>query len=601
MRGRNDETKVPGLGRDDVHRGPEGSATGAARDRTGWPTPPRNAVEAELQQALSEASRRAADEVALRRVWSRLSQIPDLVATPPEEMPSFRRVRWPFVAGASLAGAAAAVAFMLLGGPVGLRKPATAPATPAAVAVVATPRGEPERSTLVAPATVRTASGETLRLSLRGGTEVTVTSDSTLVLDQDERPTVSTGEIRFHVLPQPAGHIFVVRASGYRVVVVGTRFRVRVNGSNAAVGVDEGVVEVWNDEARLARLSAGESWVSPPPDPAASAATREREAPAASGMEKPEAPSGSARTSPPAAELRPRSTRVSHGLRASVGPSAVSASLTSGALTPATPASVDRTLPFSLPADKLAPDVWGVGANGAPAAATPATLTSRAGASAPGATPAAPPTQPMPAADAALASQARAARLAGEPRRALGLYRALAARGGTAGENAEYEVARVLRDGLHQPTEAITAWRSYRGQHPRGLLRVEADISVIETLVAVNDKAAALAEAQDFVRRFPDGERRCEIGALAGDLLRERGDFGSARGEYDGALDSGRCRHDMTDAISFHRAMSLLHEDRTDGVAAVQGYLRAFPAGRFHAAAARLLEEQTRVLAARRL
>ena len=61
-----------------------------------WPAPPRNGVEAELRQALVEGSRRAADEVALRRVWSRLSQIPDLVAAPPEEIPSFRRVRWPF-------------------------------------------------------------------------------------------------------------------------------------------------------------------------------------------------------------------------------------------------------------------------------------------------------------------------------------------------------------------------------------------------------------------------------------------------------------------------------------------------------------------------
>jgi hypothetical protein len=380
-------------------------------------------------------------------------------------------------------------------------------------------------------------------------------------------------------------------------VVVGTRFRVRVNGSNAAVGVDEGVVDVWNEASRLARLSAGESWVSPPPTASAPAARPEAEAPAASGPDKLDAPSGSGRTRPPAAELRPRSTRVSHGLRASLGPGAVSASLTSGPLTPATPASVDRTLPLSIPADRPASGVLGVGANGAPTASA-----SRPGASAPGATPAAPPSpQAVPSADAALASQARAARLAGESRRALGLYRALAARGGTAGENAEYEVARVLRDGLHQPSEAVAAWRSYRGQHPRGLLRVEADISVIETLVAVGDKAAALTEAQDFVRRFPDGERRCEIGSLAGDLLRERGDFGSARGEYDGALDSGRCRRDMTDAISFHRAMSLLHEDRGDGVDALQGYLRTFPAGRFHAAAARLLEEQTRALASRRL
>jgi hypothetical protein len=597
VRGQDDDgTKVPGMGRHDARNRSEGNAMDAAHDRRGWPAPPRNAVEAELRQALVEASRRAADEVALRRVWSRLSQIPDLVSAPREERSSFRRVRWPFVAGASLAGAAAAVAFMLLGSPQVFRARPTAPAAPAPVAAAAPTRGEPERSMLVAPATVRTASGETLQLSLRGGAEVTVTSDSTLVLDQDDQPTVSAGEVRFHVWPQRAGHSFVVRASGYRVVVVGTRFRVRVNGSNAAVGVDEGIVQVWKDTHRLARLSAGESWVSPPPETSAAAARAgedaaaraDEQAPAARGSVHAAAPSSSGRASAPVAELHTRSTRVSHGLRASLGAGAVSASVTTGPLTPVTPASVDRTLPFSVPVERPA--------GGAGAAASPART------SAPGATSAAPSPPPaIPAADAALASQARAARLAGESRRALALYRALAARGGTAGENAEYEVARVLRDGLHQPSDAIAAWRSYRVQHPRGLLRVEADISVVETLIAVDEKAAALSEAQDFVRRFPDGERRCEIGALAGDLLRERGDFGSALGEYDRALDSGRCRRDMTDAISFHRAMSLLHENRGDGVAALQGYLRSFPAGRFHGSAARLLEEQTGALAARRL
>src|SRR4051794_1916628 len=160
--------------------GLEGRAAGGALDRRDWPAPPRNEVETELRQALVEASQRAADEVALRRVWSRLSQIPDLVSAPSEEMRSFRRVRWPFVAAASLAGAAVAVAFMLVGAPAGLRGRATAPAAPATVAVAPTTRSQPGRSMLVAPATVRTASGETLQLSLRGGAEVTVTSDSTL-------------------------------------------------------------------------------------------------------------------------------------------------------------------------------------------------------------------------------------------------------------------------------------------------------------------------------------------------------------------------------------------------------------------------------------
>jgi len=119
----------------------------------------------------------------------------------------------------------------------------------------------------------------------------------------------------------------------------------------------------------------------------------------------------------------------------------------------------------------------------------------------------------LPAARDPLA-EARAARAAGNPRRALALYRAVAERGGAAGENAEYEIGRVLRDGLHQPREAIAAWRAYRAQHPRGLLRVEADVSVVETLLAIDDKDSAIGEAADFMRRHPDNERRPEMARL---------------------------------------------------------------------------------------
>jgi len=196
--------------------------------------------------------------------------------------------------------------------------------------------------------------------------------------------------------------------------------------------------------------------------------------------------------------------------------------------------------------------------------------------------------------------QARAARSSGEPRKALELYRALAQRGGAAGENAEYEIGRVLRDGLGQPREAIAAWRAYRAQHPRGLLRTEADVSLIETLVAVNDRAGALGEASDFVRRYPDSERRVEIGGLAGDLLRERGDIDGALAAYEGALSSGRGRREIVDGISFHRSVCLLHGDRSAGLASLHTYLQTFPVGRFRAEAERLLTEHARALAARR-
>jgi len=528
-----------------------------------WLTPPRSRVELELDQALNEAAAADTDEVALRRVWSRVAHIPDM-APARGEAPPTRRARWPWIVGASLAGAAAAVTLMLLGtGPVSRARTALLPPAPVATLAV---RHEAERSTLVAPATVRTGKGEILHLALKGGTEVTVTSSSTLLLDEDERPAVSAGEVHFHVPPQPPGRTFSVRARGFRVVVVGTRFRVRVTDADTTVGVDEGTVEVWNSDTRLARLTPGESWTSAPAEPKPIPETEETAAPA------------------PVTFLKrvvgnQHPGHAPHGLRASLSPGAASFSSASGG-DAALLSNPDRTVSSRVPSALPGPS----GAAADPPGNAPAATVGF---------------PPAPAADAgtiALVAQARAARAAGDGRKALGLYRMIAQRGGAAGENAEYEIGRVLRDSLHQPREAIAAWRSYRTQHPHGLLRVESDISLIETLVILNDKSEALSEALDFVRRFPDSERRAEMGGLAGDMLRERGDFKGAVSEYDGALDGGRGRRETTDAISFHRSICLLHEDHDLGVLALRAYLQSFSGGRFRSQAERLLDEQTRAV-----
>jgi outer membrane protein assembly factor BamD (BamD/ComL family) len=188
-----------------------------------------------------------------------------------------------------------------------------------------------------------------------------------------------------------------------------------------------------------------------------------------------------------------------------------------------------------------------------------------------------------------LALQARTARAGGDARKAFGLYRALAEKGGAAGENAEYEMGRVLRDGLHQSREAVAVWRAYRASHPHGLLRIEADISVIETLVSLGDRTGAVAEASDFIRRYPESERRSEVARLAGDLFRERGECGDAIRAYDIALGRAHTGRDVADAPSFHRAGCLLRGDQTQGVAALRSYLDSFPSGRFRGEAQRLL------------
>ena len=113
------------------------------------------------------------------------------------------------------------------------------------------------------PAPPPGAKSETLapgarRLTLEGGVEA-CSAESSVMRLEDGAPRIEGGEVRFSVPHRQPGHPFVVRAEGYRVVVVGTRFGVDVDGKTAtvepktdgegtktvAVDVDEGVVEVW--------------------------------------------------------------------------------------------------------------------------------------------------------------------------------------------------------------------------------------------------------------------------------------------------------------------------------------------------------------------
>jgi tetratricopeptide (TPR) repeat protein len=194
-----------------------------------------------------------------------------------------------------------------------------------------------------------------------------------------------------------------------------------------------------------------------------------------------------------------------------------------------------------------------------------------------------------PADDAAAAAQAALA--SGDTARALTLYRGLAKGAGPASENAAYEVGKILRDRLAQPTAAISAWRRYRDAHPAGVLRVEADVSIIETLAHAGETAGALAEANDFLRNHPDSERRGEIARVAGDLYRTRGEYKRAVTAYQLALSSPAARsRDDAEPATFHRAECLVRLGDPSGIEAARAYLRKWPTGRFSAEAERLLE-----------
>ena len=110
---------------------------------------------------------------------------------------------------------------------------------------------------------------------------------------------------------------------------------------------------------------------------------------------------------------------------------------------------------------------------------------------------------------------ARIALSEGRPEDALAMLTHCSKGVGPAAENAAYEMGRVLRDGLHRPRAAVAAWVSYRTRFPKGLLRAEADLSILETLARVGDKVAALSEAEAFLARYPNSERRDEVAKLA--------------------------------------------------------------------------------------
>ncbi len=162
-------------------------------------------------------------------------------------------------------------------------------------------------------------------------------------------------------------------------------------------------------------------------------------------------------------------------------------------------------------------------------------------------------------------------------------------RTGPGAENAAYEIGKVLSE-RGQPASAVAAWRRYRADYPNGILRVEADVSIIETLARAGETDDALAEATDFLRRRPDSERRGEIARVAGDLYRARGDCRQAVGAYQIALSATRSR-DVAEAAGFHRAACLVRLGDATGVDAARAYLRSHPDGRFKKQAAALVEQ----------
>jgi hypothetical protein len=123
--------------------------------------------------------------------------------------------------------------------------------------------------------------------------------------------------------------------------------------------------------------------------------------------------------------------------------------------------------------------------------------------------------------------QAKLALATGDAAGGLEILRDLATGNGPIAENSGYEIGLVLRDRHHEPRLAIEAWKQYRERFPRGLLRPEADLSIVETQLEIGEHDAAMAEAEAFLRRHPRSERRTEVEGL---LRRLATDSRAARG-----------------------------------------------------------------------
>ncbi len=147
------------------------------------------------------------------------------------------------------------------------------------------------------------------------------------------------------------------------------------------------------------------------------------------------------------------------------------------------------------------------------------------------------------------------------PQEALGCYQQQAAQGGLAGEAAQYEIGRLWRDTFRDPARSLAAFREQRTRFPRGVLAIEADLSIIELLPRLDLHIEALAESERFLKEHPGGERRGEIHLLRGNIYREvLRDFDRAEREY---AQGATARGHSGDESRFLRAVCLEALGRT--------------------------------------
>jgi hypothetical protein len=446
-----------------------------------------------LRRGLDESERFTHSELMQRRVWARVS----------DPARTRRITQRAFLRGALVASAATAIAVIALqrfqsAGPVSVGG-----RTEVARAVVQDPTaGAALAVTAPAGSLVETGAGERVVRVLPRGARAEIAPSTLVAVDEQGRPELRRGEVRFSVAPGVASDAqrFSVRIASYRVVVAGARFVVKAQAQSITIAVEDGEAEIWNG-SHVVRIGSGETWSSD----------------AAGNARRAGAPRGAHDKTP---ALAPTAGTAEQALQAK----------------DAKDDQQDR--------DDLA--------------------------------------------------AARAARAAADPRRALAIYEQLASRSGPAAENALYEIGGIYHDQLKQPAKAVAAWDRYRSRYPNGLLRAEADLSVIDTLETSGtsaDGTRTLNEALAFLKRYPHNERRGEVARVVGDIYRGRDNCRAALDFYR-VVPSTKATSDDADDASFGQA-ACLYAMRDDGASsALRAYLAQNPRGRHARDAARLLGDK---------
>jgi tetratricopeptide (TPR) repeat protein len=166
-------------------------------------------------------------------------------------------------------------------------------------------------------------------------------------------------------------------------------------------------------------------------------------------------------------------------------------------------------------------------------------------------------------------------------------YLAQSREDGVAAETALYEAGRLRRDALGDSAGALEVFQQYRTRFPRGMLRPEVDLSIVELLPKVNRHREALDEIGRLLAEGRGEERAAELHVLRGNIYREvLEDFARAEQDYAAAETS---RAPSVGDATFFRGVCLQAQGRADEARATfERYLAAH--------AARFAEEAQRRL-----